>query len=92
MVRDQTAPGNHHHNLGASSCKSPLGKSEIAGCGSKPMIPCWLVGEFTAHFSTYFSGWIGMFTGGTIWLLTRRGPTSKTQRRRDQALDIGVAS
>ena len=22
-----------------------------------------LVGEFTNHFRTYFSGWIGMFTG-----------------------------
>ena len=22
------------------------------------------VGEFTTHFRTYFSGWIGMFTGG----------------------------
>ena len=33
-------------------------------------IPFWLVGEFTTHFRTYFSGWIGMFTGGTIWLLT----------------------
>ena len=28
------------------------------------------VGQFTTHFKTYFSGWIGMFTGGTIWLLT----------------------
>ena len=32
-------------------------------------IPFWLVGEFSAHV-TYFSGWIGMFTGGTIWVLT----------------------
>ena len=23
------------------------------------------VGEFTTHFRTYVSGWIGMFTGGT---------------------------
>ena len=23
----------------------------------------------TTHFRTYFSGWIGMFTGGTIWIL-----------------------
>ena len=23
------------------------------------------VGEFTTHFRAYFSGWIGMFTGGT---------------------------
>ena len=28
------------------------------------------VGEFTTHFRTYFAGWIGMFTGGTIWILT----------------------
>ena len=27
-------------------------------------IPFWLVGEFTTHFRTYFSG-NGMFTGGT---------------------------
>ena len=27
-------------------------------------------GRCTTHFRTYFSGWIGMFTGGTIWLLT----------------------
>ena len=30
----------------------------------------WLVGEFTTHFRTYLSGWIGMVTGGTIWILT----------------------
>ena len=28
------------------------------------------VGEFTTHFRTDFSGWIGMFTGGTSWILT----------------------
>ena len=28
------------------------------------------VGEFTTRFRSYSSGWIGMFTGGTIWLLT----------------------
>ena len=28
------------------------------------------VGEFTTHFRTYFSGWIGMFTRGTIGVLT----------------------
>ena len=37
------------------------------GCGSQ--IPFWLVGEFT-HFRTYFSGWIGMFTGGNKNFLT----------------------
>ena len=25
----------------------------------------------TTHFRTYFSGEIGMFTGGTIWILSR---------------------
>ena len=29
-----------------------------------------MVGEFTTHFRTYFSAWIGMFNGGTIWILT----------------------
>ena len=36
--------------------------------GSKPMVPFW--GRCTTHFRTYFSGWIGIFTGGTIWILT----------------------
>ena len=27
-------------------------------------IPFWLVGELTTTVRTYFSGWIGMFTGG----------------------------
>ena len=27
-------------------------------------IPFWLVGEFTTHSRTYFSAWIGIFTGG----------------------------
>ena len=31
-------------------------------------IPFW--GRCTTHFRAYFSGWIGMFTGGAIWLLT----------------------
>ena len=26
-----------------------------------------------AHFRTYFSGWSGMFTGGTIWIFKRSG-------------------
>ena len=43
-------------------------------------IPFWLAGEFTPHVRTYFSGWIGMFTGGTIWLLTR-GRRIGTQSR-----------
>ena len=28
------------------------------------------LGEFTTRLRTYFSGWSGMFTGGTIWILT----------------------
>ena len=34
------------------------------GRGSKPMGSHFGLGEFTTHFRTYFSGWIGMFTGG----------------------------
>ena len=37
------------------------------GCGSKPLVPFW--GRSTTHFSLFFAG-IGMFTGGTIWILT----------------------
>ena len=28
------------------------------------------IGEFTTHFRTYFSGWIGLFTGLMIRVLT----------------------
>ena len=38
------------------------------GCQNRFGIPFW--GRCTTHFRTYFSGWIGMFTGGTIWPLT----------------------
>ena len=44
--------------------------SRSFGCGSKPVGSHFGVGEFTTHFRTYFGGWIGMFTGGTIWVLT----------------------
>ena len=40
----------------------------------KPMGSHVGVGEFTTHFRTYFSGWIGMFTGGTIWILQSPWP------------------
>ena len=36
--------------------------------GSKPMVPFGVVSE--PPFLVYFSGWLGMFTGGTVWLLT----------------------
>ena len=38
-------------------------------CGSKPVVP-FGVGEFTTHFLVFILVGIGMFTGGTIWLLT----------------------
>ena len=28
-------------------------------CGSKPMVSHFGIGEFSTHFGTYFSGWIG---------------------------------
>ena len=41
------------------------------GCGGRNQWYHFGVGEFTTHFRTYFSGWIGVFTGGKpIWLLT----------------------
>ena len=52
----------------ASEKWTPRPKSGC-GCQSRFGIPLWLVGEFT-HVRTYSSGWIGMFTGGTIWILT----------------------
>ena len=44
-----------------SICKVAVGQNQWYYFG---------VGEFTTHFRAYFSGWIGMFTGGTIWILT----------------------
>ena len=37
---------------------------------STPMVPYWLVARLVGAPLVYFSGWIGMFTGGTIWVLT----------------------
>ena len=34
------------------------------------------LGKFTAQFRTDFRGWIGMFTGGTIWILNGRAANS----------------
>ena len=34
------------------------------------MVSHFGVGEFTTNFRTYFSGWIGMFTGNTLGSLT----------------------
>ena len=42
------------------------------------------VGESTAHFGTYLSGWTGMCFGGTIWILTHgHVDPSRHQTRRD---------
>ena len=45
------------------------GFTQMAMVQSRFGILFWLVGEFTTHFRTYCSGWIGMVTGGTIWTL-----------------------
>ena len=50
----------------------PHGTS-LGHCGGNEKTWLWVktvlgshfgVGEFTTHVRTYFSGWIGMFTGG----------------------------
>ena len=55
---------------GQSTAELRLGQEGHGGRSDSTSI--WLrvnangmVGEFTTHFRTYFSGWIGMFTGGT---------------------------
>ena len=50
----------------------------LFGRGSTPMVRgnngnCIFVGVGAPPILVYFSGWIGMFTGGTIWVLTH-GP------------------
>ena len=37
--------------------------------GQNQWDPIFGVGEFTTHFRTYLSGWIGIFTA-TTWLMT----------------------
>ena len=48
---------------------SPIFDPRPHGCGSKPMGSHFWIGA-PPFFRTYFSGWIGKFTGGTIWVLT----------------------
>ena len=64
-------------------CDGP--RSFLNGCGGQNRfgIPFWLVGEFTTHFRTYFGGWIGRFTGGTIWILTH-GQVSLTSPHQEE--------
>ena len=48
--------------LGSWTSPGPVEENELAVGQNQ-----WYhfgVGEFTTHFRTYFSGWIGMFTGG----------------------------
>ena len=45
-------------------------------------IPFWGF-RCTTHFRTYFSGWIGMFTGGTIWTLTHGQYVSACTEHKD---------
>ena len=64
-------PGQVPLVAGSLTCGGVEGDVSRDGNGGQNRfgIPFWLVGEFTAHFRTYFSGWIGIFTG-TIRLLT----------------------
>ena len=55
--------GERKSNATASEASS-LKQRDTAVVVKTNGIPFWLVGEFTTHFRTYFSGWIGMFTGG----------------------------
>ena len=54
------------------------------GCGGENRfgIPFWLVGEVTTHFRTCFSGWIGMLTGGTIWILSHAWPNGNPETKK----------
>ena len=45
--------------------------------------------QCTTHFRTYFSGWIGMFTGGTIWILTH-GHLSEPHLADGEWLDLDL--
>ena len=52
------------------------------------------VGDFTTQFRTHFSGWIGMFTGGTIWIWThgqRGSKRSTTSGSFGHAREVGGA-
>ena len=68
MPEDQAGVDIHVSIFGTAIVdivKRPCGQHPY-GCGSKPMVPFW--GRCTTHFSLC---WWGLFTGGTIWLLTR---------------------
>ena len=56
--------------LGPWTC-FPQQAGKTHGCGSKPMVPFWLLGEFTTQFRTYFTGWIesDVHWGYGLWIL-----------------------
>ena len=62
MLRSQTKQTTSHRR------SSRDWQSKCSGCQNRYGIPVW--GRCTTHCRTYFSGWIGMFTGGTICILT----------------------
>ena len=43
-------------------------------------------GRCTTHFRTYFSGWIGMSTGGTIWILTHGHVLAQLAQRKPSSV------
>ena len=58
--------------VGRRGSRGPQERASSYGCGFDSFgIPFWLVGAFTTHFRTYFSGWMGMFTEGTFNIQTR---------------------
>ena len=77
-VQDGFSPRPERRSDGAQEKRSGTGHGLTCAGGDKwtptkrtwPVntkgIPFWLVGEFTTHFRTYGSGWIGMFTGMTF--------------------------
>ena len=75
---------------GPPSYSPPSPAPEEFGRGSTPIGSHFGVGEFTTHFRTYFSGWIGMFTGGTIWVLTHGHLSEVRSRRRARNYEVQV--
>ena len=61
----------------------------VDGCGSKPMGSHFGVGA--PPILVYFSGWIGMFTGGMIWILTWPDGHSRWIRRRGSTCRLAAA-
>ena len=59
-----------HREVGGPACVLIRGTDQSHVAEGQSQWYHFDVGEFTTHVRTYFSGWIGMFTGGTIWILT----------------------